>query len=271
MVRRRGCVPAEGPLAFGPCSVEQWLTRSARRPAAARGARDARALGQLRGARPARRRRRGASSRCRAGTRVAIALPPGLDFAVALHACLRLGAVAVPVDVRDPRAPRRGRVVIDAPLRSARARCRARRPTTSTPTALVVRTSGTSGEPKEVPLTYGNFLWSALGSAVALGLDPARALAVHAAARPRRRARDRAAQRDLRHDRRAARAASTRATRSTRSRGARITVVSVVATTLARLLDGGPRAAAVAALRARRRRSDRRRRCSSARAPPASR
>jgi O-succinylbenzoic acid--CoA ligase len=33
-----------------------------------------------------------------------------------------------------------------------------------------VRTSGTSGEPKEVPLSYGNFLWSAIGSAVALGL-----------------------------------------------------------------------------------------------------
>ena len=37
-------------------------------------------------------------------------------------------------------------------------------------TALVVRTSGTSGQPKQVALTYGNFLWSAIGSAVALGL-----------------------------------------------------------------------------------------------------
>ena len=36
------------------------------------------------------------------GTRVAIALAPGLDFVVALHACLRAGAVAVPVDLRDP-------------------------------------------------------------------------------------------------------------------------------------------------------------------------
>src|ERR1700684_4500940 len=34
------------------------------------------------------------------GQRVAIALPPGLAFARALHACLLLGAVAVPVDLR---------------------------------------------------------------------------------------------------------------------------------------------------------------------------
>ena len=34
------------------------------------------------------------------GQRVAIALPPGLAFAQALHACLLLGAVAVPVDPR---------------------------------------------------------------------------------------------------------------------------------------------------------------------------
>ena len=35
-----------------------------------------------------------------AGERVAIALEPGLEFAHALHACMLLGAVAVPVDLR---------------------------------------------------------------------------------------------------------------------------------------------------------------------------
>ena len=39
--------------------------------------------------------------------------------------------------------------------------------------AIVVHTSGTSGTPKAVQLTYGNWLWSALGSAVALGLHAA--------------------------------------------------------------------------------------------------
>jgi O-succinylbenzoic acid--CoA ligase len=36
-----------------------------------------------------------------------------------------------------------------------------------------MHTSGTSGSPRAVELTYGNWLWSALGSATALGLDPA--------------------------------------------------------------------------------------------------
>ena len=50
------------------------------------------------------------------------------------------------------------------------------------------------------PLTYGNWLWSALGSARRARRRPARALAVPAAAQPRRRPVDPAAQRDLRHD-----------------------------------------------------------------------
>ena len=49
--------------------------------------------------------------------RVAIALPPGLDFAVALHACLLAGAAAVPVDLREPTPRLAGAtIVIDAPL-----------------------------------------------------------------------------------------------------------------------------------------------------------
>ncbi len=41
------------------------------------------------------------------------------------------------------------------------------------PVAAVMHTSGTTAAPKPVELSYGNFLASALGSAVALGLDPA--------------------------------------------------------------------------------------------------
>src|ERR1044071_4189846 len=55
------------------------------------------------------------------GDRVAIALPFGLDFAVAVHACLLRGAVAMPVDGRLPERERTAQVreagiVIDAPL-----------------------------------------------------------------------------------------------------------------------------------------------------------
>lgn len=34
--------------------------------------------------------------------RVAIALPPGLEFAIALRACMAAGVEAVPVDLREP-------------------------------------------------------------------------------------------------------------------------------------------------------------------------
>ncbi len=148
--------------------VEAWLARAARtRPGApALGAltyaelhdRASRAAGALRD--------RGAAP----GERVAIALPAGEDFAVALHACLLLGAAAVPVDLRAPDPPTGGaQIVVDAPV-----------PTTGEPIeggvvhdldapAIVVHTSGTTADPTPVELTYGNWLWSALGSAAALG------------------------------------------------------------------------------------------------------
>jgi O-succinylbenzoic acid--CoA ligase len=114
-----------------------------------------------------------------AGERVAIALPPGLDFASALHACMLLGAVAVPVDLRLSELEREtitgGCVtVVERPLASdageGEAIVRHARHDLDA-TAVVIHTSGTSSAPKPIELTYGNLLWSALGSAVALGLD----------------------------------------------------------------------------------------------------
>ncbi len=139
------------------------------------------------------------------GERVAIALPAGLDFVCALHACMLLGAVAVPVDLRLGERERAAivdgaAVVVDEPLRAAAVRGapagvrgafavrgasagmrsapadRRGAPAGAThdldAVAAVIHTSGTTSAPKPVELTYGNFLWSALGSAVALGLDP---------------------------------------------------------------------------------------------------
>ncbi len=113
------------------------------------------------------------------GSRVAIALPAGLDFARALHACLSLGAVAVPIDLRMS-APERAQiaagstVLISEPLGEEPAS--ASIPEASVheleATAVIIHTSGTTSAPRPIELTYGNFLWSALGSAVALGLDP---------------------------------------------------------------------------------------------------
>jgi o-succinylbenzoate---CoA ligase len=130
-----------------------------------------------------------------AGERVAIALPAGLDFARALHACLLLGAVAVPVDLRLSAVEQEtiassSQALIDrdffndfdfgqadgphdaqlgSPARREQSNDSVRHELDAT--AVVIHTSGTSSAPKPIELTYGNLLWSALGSAVALGLD----------------------------------------------------------------------------------------------------
>ncbi len=114
------------------------------------------------------------------GERVALALPAGLDFACALHACLLVGAVAVPVDLRLGERERAAivdgaAVVVDEPLRAEGERGSHRGSSAGAvhdldAVAAVIHTSGTTSAPKPVELTYGNFLWSALGSAVALGV-----------------------------------------------------------------------------------------------------
>jgi o-succinylbenzoate---CoA ligase len=110
------------------------------------------------------------------GSRVALALPAGPEFVVALHGCILAGAAVVPIDLRlserELAARKSGAaVVVSEPLREAVA---------TTPTAFsgeatvaVMYTSGTTASPQPVELSHGNFLASALGSAVALGLDPA--------------------------------------------------------------------------------------------------
>jgi O-succinylbenzoic acid--CoA ligase len=114
----------------------------------------------------------------RPGERVAIALPPGLHFAQALHACLLLGAVAVPLDLRASPAERAqlaegATLLLEEPLRAdgpvELPEPRARHDLQAG--AVVIHTSGTTSAPRAIELTHGNLLWSALGSAVALGLD----------------------------------------------------------------------------------------------------
>jgi O-succinylbenzoic acid--CoA ligase len=98
--------------------------------------------------------------------RVALALPPGLDFAVALHACLLNGAVAVPVDLREPswRLAGAGQV-IEALENGGQVR------EVAGSAGLLVHTSGTTGVPREVLLSRGNVLANALGCAAALGVS----------------------------------------------------------------------------------------------------
>ncbi|HXQ01093.1 MAG TPA: AMP-binding protein, partial [Solirubrobacteraceae bacterium] len=116
----------------------------------------------------------------RPGERVAIALVPGIAFAQALHACMQLGAVAVPLDLRLTAAEREQivdgtRLLIDESLGVDAGRVAPDAPCSFhdlDAVCTVIHTSGTTSAPRPIELTYGNFLWSALGSAVALGVDP---------------------------------------------------------------------------------------------------
>jgi o-succinylbenzoate---CoA ligase len=83
--------------------------------------------------------------------RVEIAARPGLEFVVRLHACLLAGARAVPV---DPRLNDQERAALGDAAGD-----------------LVVHTSGTTGTPRPVGLTKPDIEANARGTAAALGLS----------------------------------------------------------------------------------------------------
>ena len=159
--------------------VEPWLARAARtRPGTIALRADDRTLtyAELELAATLAARRLSALG-VRAGDRVGIALAARAPLVETLHGCLRLGAIAVPIDLRLTQAERAARcagcaAVVSAPLDGLddpKAQLRHEHGLDST--ATVVHTSGTSAGPRPIELTFGNWLWSALGSAAALGLD----------------------------------------------------------------------------------------------------
>jgi O-succinylbenzoic acid--CoA ligase len=98
------------------------------------------------------------------GERVRVTHPPGIAFAELLHAVPRLGAVFEPHPPTDPPAP---------PLGGREAHVALRREVDPGAVHSVIHTSGTTGEPKPVELTFANHAASAAASADALGVDPA--------------------------------------------------------------------------------------------------
>ena len=114
------------------------------------------------------------------GSRVVTGLPGGLEFAALLHATPRLGAALVPLAPSLP-APERERLheiaVADTSTREPLSAAAARTAPSSrldldAPHTLIF-TSGTTGAPKPVTLTYANHLASARASAANLGVEPA--------------------------------------------------------------------------------------------------
>ncbi len=112
---------------------------------------------------------------------VVIELPPGLRHVVSLHALMKLGAIAYPLNPRLAAAERDAEIERANPvlvLSDEEAP-----PLTEADLPLLgehdldaihcrILTSGTSGRPRPVGLTYGNHLWSAVGSAFNIGVEP---------------------------------------------------------------------------------------------------
>ncbi len=117
----------------------------------------------------------------RRGATVAIELAPGIEHVVLVHALMKLGAVAQPLDPRLPEAQRevelehaRPALTVDAipELGATEADLPLLGELDLDAVCCRILTSGTSGSPRPVDLTFGNHLWSAVGSAFNLGVEP---------------------------------------------------------------------------------------------------
>ena len=164
--------------------VDDWLARAAEalpeRPALVAGDRSL-TFAQLESeARSMARRLAGAG--VAAGDRVALVLESTADHVILLHALTKLGAAAVPLDPSAPE-PDIDRLLADiAPQLVVRSMGElAEAPQADVELGqdfdtddvhCVIHTSGTGGRPTAVELTYGNHLWSAIGAGVRIGVAP---------------------------------------------------------------------------------------------------
>ncbi len=125
--------------------------------------------------------RRLAARGVRRDSLVTLTLPMGIEYAVVLQALIKLGAVACPLDPRLGAEERASALAGEQPALEVAEAGDLTGPEADLPllgehdldaTCTRVLTSGTAGSPRPVPLTYGNHLWSAVGSAFNLGVDP---------------------------------------------------------------------------------------------------
>jgi O-succinylbenzoic acid--CoA ligase len=125
--------------------------------------------------------RRLAARGVRGGATVVLRLPAGAEYVVLLHALMKLGAIAYPLNPGLAPAELEAELARATPALVLGADDHLTMTEADLPLlgehdldAINCRilTSGTSGRPRAVGLTYGNHLWSAVGSAFNLGVDP---------------------------------------------------------------------------------------------------
>jgi O-succinylbenzoic acid--CoA ligase len=126
--------------------------------------------------------RRLAAHGVRRGSTAALTMHPRREQVVLVHALMKIGATLLPLNPRLTPEERRAIVDAEEPIVDLDDPGELTQTEADLPllgehdmddVCARVLTSGSSGIPKPVGLTYGNFLWSAVGSGFNLGVDPA--------------------------------------------------------------------------------------------------
>jgi o-succinylbenzoate---CoA ligase len=126
--------------------------------------------------------RRLAAHGVRRGSTAALTMHPRREQVVLVHALMKVGAALLPLSPRLTEAER-ARIVaevepmvdLDDPglLTQTEADLPLLGEHDTDAICAYVLSSGSTGAPKPIGLTYGNFLWSAMGGAFNIGVDPA--------------------------------------------------------------------------------------------------
>jgi len=126
--------------------------------------------------------RRLAAHGVRRGSTAALTMHPRREQVVLAHALMKIGATLLPLNPRVTDAERAAIVEAEEPIVDLDDPGELTQTEADLPllgehdmddVCARVLTSGSSGTPKPVGLTYGNFLWNAVGSGFNIGVDPA--------------------------------------------------------------------------------------------------
>jgi o-succinylbenzoate---CoA ligase len=117
----------------------------------------------------------------RRGGSVALTMPTGRELVVLIHALTKLGAAALPLSPRLSESERREVLKAERPALELSDAGELTQTEADLPllgeydmddVQCRILTGGSSGTPRTVGLTYGNHLWSAVGSAFNIGVQP---------------------------------------------------------------------------------------------------
>jgi O-succinylbenzoic acid--CoA ligase len=126
--------------------------------------------------------RRLAAYGVRRGATAALTMHPRREEVVLLHAVMKLGATALPLSPQLTEAERDAILAAERPAVDLNDAGELTQTEADLPllgehdmddVQCRILTGGSSGEPRPVALSYGNFLFSAVGSAFNIGVDPA--------------------------------------------------------------------------------------------------